>query len=200
MIIFMSDILCVTNRLLCKDDFLLRIDKIASYRPAGIILREKDLSDAEYKILASYVNDICKRYGTKLILHTFVKTAQELDVCAIHLPMRVLKNMSDEEKESFSVIGASCHSLNEAKEAENSGCSYITLGHIFNTDCKKGLQGRGLEFLKMICKCVSIPVYAIGGISALNAEAVRNTGTSGICVMSGVMTCDDPSEYLRSLE
>ena len=49
MIISMSDILCVTNRALCKEDFLQRVEKIAANHPKGIILREKDLSEEEYK-------------------------------------------------------------------------------------------------------------------------------------------------------
>ena len=51
----MSDILCVTNRALCAEDFLLRVEKIAAARPGGIILREKDLSEGEYKALARQV-------------------------------------------------------------------------------------------------------------------------------------------------
>lgn len=49
MIIYMSDILCVTKRSLCKEDFLVRIEKIAKTEAAGIILREKDLSKEEYQ-------------------------------------------------------------------------------------------------------------------------------------------------------
>ena len=48
MITCMSDILCVTNRRLCSEDFLTQLGKIAEARPAGIILREKDLPEEEY--------------------------------------------------------------------------------------------------------------------------------------------------------
>ena len=57
----MSDILCVTNRSLCHEDFLQRIRKIAACQPKGIILREKDLSEAAYKALAENVMQICKQ-------------------------------------------------------------------------------------------------------------------------------------------
>ena len=39
----MSEVLCVTNRQLCREDFLTRLERIAAAKPAGIILREKDL-------------------------------------------------------------------------------------------------------------------------------------------------------------
>ena len=49
----MSDILCVTNRKLCREEFFTRIEKIAVAKPAGIILREKDLGEKEYMQLAT---------------------------------------------------------------------------------------------------------------------------------------------------
>ena len=52
MIISMSDILCVTSRALCGEEFLTRLDRIAAARPAGILLREKDLSEGDYEALA----------------------------------------------------------------------------------------------------------------------------------------------------
>ena len=164
----MSDILCVTNRLLCREDFLTRIQKIAACRPAGIILREKDLPEAEYKALAAQVLNVCREQQVPCMLHTFADAALELHWEAIHLPMPVLRSLSPEQKGKFRVIGASCHSAEEAREAEALGCTYITAGHIFATGCKKGIPGRGLDFLREVCREVSIPVYAIGGIRGEN--------------------------------
>ena len=115
-----------------------------------------------------------------------------------HLPLHILREMTAEQKGAFRVIGASCHSVEEAVEAQGLGCMYITAGHVFETDCKKDLPGRGLDFLKAVCGSVSIPVYAIGGISAGNLCAVRGAGASGACVMSGLMRCEDPKTYLAS--
>ncbi|MGN0713417.1 MAG: thiamine phosphate synthase [Anaerovoracaceae bacterium] len=49
-----------------------------------------------------------------------------------------------------------------------------------------------------MCKAVAIPVYAIGGISPENIDAVRAAGAAGACVMSGLMRCEDPKNYLTS--
>lgn len=196
MITFMSDILCVTNRKLCREDFLARIERIASCHPAGIILREKDLCESEYTKLAEKVLTICGRYHTPLILHSFIPAAMELKVTAIHLPLPLLQAMTVEERSHFSVIGASCHSPEDAVIAQQRGCTYITTGHIFDTDCKKGLPGRGLDFLKHVAASTTLPIYAIGGINPENVESVRDAGAAGACVMSGLMTCENPWEYL----
>lgn len=195
-----SDILSVTNRKLCREKFLDRIEKIAAAHPAGIILREKDLSEEEYRNLAEQVLEICRKQETQCILHCFCDTAIELGCDAVHLPLSVLMNMDPEKRKKFRIMGASCHSGEDAVMAEKMGCTYITVGHIFDTDCKKGLPGRGLEFLKQVCQRVSVPVYAIGGITGTDMKKIRRTGASGACVMSGLMTCEDPKEYLEGFK
>lgn len=196
MIICMCDILCVTNRHLCREDFLVRIEKIAAARPAGVIFREKDLTKDEYKELAVQVLKICEKHKTLCILHNFPDAAAELKVKALHLPLPVLRGLSPSDRAGFPILGASCHSVKDAAEAESLGCTYITAGHIFDTACKEGTAGRGLAFLKNVCERVSIPVYAIGGITSENITAVRMAGAQGACVMSSAMTWDDVSKKL----
>ena len=192
----MSDLICITNRKLCSNNFLDQIEMIASAHPKAIVLREKDLSEKEYEQLARQVMQICQKHGTQCILHSFSNVATTLGATAVHMPLPLLQKMTPQEKSHFQIIGASCHSLEEAKEAQNLGCTYITAGHIFLTDCKKGLPGRGLPFLEEICKTVRIPVYAIGGISSQNMESVRKTGAAGACIMSGFMRCKTLEEIM----
>lgn len=204
----MYDILCVTNRRICREDFLVRIEKIAAVTlqtdklrgRLGIILREKDLDEAEYKRLASEVMRICRKYGVKFIPHSFTDIACELGCDSVHLPLSILRAAPRERLSAFSCIGASCHSAEEAAEAEKLGCTYITAGHIFDTDCKSGIPGRGTEFLREVCESVAVPVYAIGGISPNNAAEVRSCGVSGVCVMSGAMLCDDVYKYFSAFQ
>lgn len=192
----MSDLICITNRKLCSNNFSDQIEMIASAHPKAIVLREKDLSEKEYEQLARQVMQICQKHGTQCILHSFSNVAIALGAVTVHMPLPLLQKMTPQEKSHFQIIGASCHSLEEAKEAQDLGCTYITAGHIFLTDCKKGLPGRGLPFLEEICKAVRIPVYAIGGISSQNIESVRKTGAAGACIMSGFMRCKTVEEIM----
>lgn len=191
MIIFMSKIICVTNRKLCQTEFLRQIEEVASCRPDMIVLREKDLSEQEYAVLADCVTNICERYHVLCVWHNFVELAKQRGCRAIHLPLQKLRVLEPEERSMFSVLGSSCHSIEEAREAEALGCHYIFVGHIFETECKKGLQGRGLAFLREICANVSIPVYGIGGICEDNIEEVLQAGASGVAIMSGFMSTVD---------
>lgn len=197
---YMSDILCVTNRRLCRENFRTRIEQIAACHPAGIILREKDLSPEEYGPLAAQVMDVCARYDVTCILHSFVDTAISLQADAIHLPLHILREMTSAQKRQFSMIGASCHSAEDALEAQMLGCTYITAGHVFTTDCKKGLPGRGLDFLRNVCASAAIPVYGIGGIGTDNIAQVRDAGASGACLMRSLMVCEDVPGLMRAME
>ena len=108
---------------------------------------------------------------------------------SIHLPIHRLRSMKLEQLSDFSRIGCSIHSAEEAKEAQDLGATYLTAGHIYATDCKKGLPPRGLDFLKQVCENVKIPVYAIGGIrpDLEQLDEVLSTGARGVCIMSGMM-------------
>ena len=119
---------------------------------------------------------------------------------ALHIPMHRLRKLTDAQRQKFSVLGASCHSVAEAREAAALGCTYITAGHIFSTDCKKDLKPRGIDFLEEICASVDIPVYAIGGITSQTAGALKTMKIQGVCVMSGFMQCEDPAEYMKELK
>ena len=181
--------ICVTNRTLCRDDFLTRIDHIAKKGVAdAILLREKDLTEREYLELAEKVLSICKLHNRRCILHTYYKAAKELGCKEIHLPLPLLQKMREEgAKEWFTTVGTSVHSLKQANLAMHLQADYMTAGHIFETDCKKGLPGRGLSFLsKVVCES-EVPVYGIGGISADNAGQIMETGAAGVCIMSGFM-------------
>ena len=200
--------LCVTNRKLCRGDFLERIRRIAgreiSLKSSGkaasgsvwetgetgmtadaIVLREKDLTEEEYFFLAEKVLNICGDFGMPCIRHTFYRAAKQLGCRRIHLPLGVFGQM--EPDASFDVIGTSVHSTEQARQAVLLGASYVTAGHVFATDCKKGLPGRGLPFVREVVQAAGIPVYGIGGINAANAPSVMKEGASGVCIMSAFM-------------
>lgn len=190
-------LICVTNRKLCKDDLLTRIAQIAKGKPYGIMLREKDLTQIEYEALAFVTSKICAEYEVPLIVNQNIKAAEKLKIPNIHLSMEYLRSNIN-KLQGFSQVGASVHSIEEAKEAEKIGATYLVAGHIFSTDCKKGVPPRGLPFLKEVCESVSIPVFAIGGITRNNVGEVAGTGASGICIMSEAMTCANPIELASS--
>lgn len=175
--------IAVTNRSLCRTGLKEQVEKICK---AGLcdalILREKDLSEAEYISLAKSIKEICDEHGLDFICNNMPGAASRL-ACGLQMSYRSFL----EQEHRSDGTWVSVHSLDEAIEAERLGADGLIAGHIFVTDCKKGLAPRGLEFLKEVCDAVSIPVFAIGGIDESNSDLVRLAGAQGECRMSWYM-------------
>ena len=194
----------ISNRKLCENENLEKqIEKIFSAYERKIILknfdivaltlREKDLDKNEYLKLIEKIYPICKRYGINLILHQNydLNLDDKYNIEGIHLSYSIFKSLSQNIKaeliKKYKRIGVSIHSLDEAKEVENLGASYVVAGHIFETDCKKGLEPRGLKFVEDLSSKLTIPIFAIGGIDEKNSLSVINNGAFSICMMSTLM-------------
>lgn len=189
------DLVCVTSHALCTDDFIARIGALAEAGIDRIILREKDLSEHAYLTLARQALDAG---GDRVILHHFPTACAALDAPRLHVSLpQLVENPT--LRQQVDLLGVSIHAPEEAVRAEALGADYVTAGHVFDTDCKRGLPGRGLDFLRETCRAVRIPVYAIGGIAAENLAAVCDAGAAGACLMSGLMVCPDPAAEVACL-
>lgn len=166
-----------------------RLAKLPELRPQAVILRAKALDKAAYRTLALQAQQSCEAAGIPLILHSDWQLARELGINMLHLPLALLRQISEYERAYFTWLSTSVHSVGEAQEAQALGATVLIAGHIYTTQCKAGLAPRGLGFLQSVCSAVNLPVYAIGGISfdaAQHAELQAN-GARGACVMSAYM-------------
>ena len=181
----------ITNRHLVQGDFLEQLEKVTKLHPHALILREKDLTDDAYESLAKKVFDLCKREDITCFLHTKIEIARKIGCQNIHLSIPVLKGLSETEKkaltEDFCEISISCHSMEDVEIAMAGGATQIILGTIFETECKKGVLGMGVEFVREICQKCPLPVYAIGGMNLQRLPLVIDAGAAGCCMMSGFM-------------
>ena len=190
-------IMAVTNRKICNRPLNEQIERILSLekRPDYIMLREKDLQPEEYLKLYEDINKLCAGLKEKLILHNFYEYAGivKIPAYAVHVSFNEFAENTDKVLEAAKhtqsrKAGVSVHSLEEAVQSQKLGAGYVTAGHIFETDCKKGLKPRGTEFLTEIVHNINIPVFAIGGINEYNIELVKECGSYGACLMSGFMS------------
>ena len=194
----------ITNRKLCENENLERqIEKIFSaykkkiflenFEIVALTLREKDLYKNEYLNLVKKIYPICKKYRIDLILHQNynLNLDKKYKIEGIHLSYDNFKSLNKNIREGlikkYKRIGISIHSIDEAKEVENLGATYVVAGHIFETDCKKDLEPRGLNFIKELSSILTIPIFAIGGINEENSNLVLNSGAFGVCMMSSLM-------------
>ena len=191
----MFELVCVTHRGLCAGGLPRRVGELCRGGIGRVILREKDLSEENYEALA---RQVLEAGGDRVVLHHFPAACAKLGVPRLHLSLGELEG-DPAVRERVELLGVSVHAPQEAVRAQALGADYVTAGHVFATDCKKGLPGRGLPWLEQVVKAVSIPVYAIGGMGPDNLAAVARTGAAGACLMSSLMTCPDPEKTVRAL-
>ena len=194
----------ISNRKLCENENLEKqIEKIFSayqrkiilenFEIVALTLREKDLYKNEYLKLVEKIYPICQKYRIDLILHQNydLRLDNKYNIKGLHLSYNTFKSLNKNIREElirkYKKIGVSIHSINEAKEVENLGANYVVAGHIFKTDCKKGLEPRGLKFVENLSSILTIPIFAIGGINQENSHLVINSGAFGVCMMSSLM-------------
>ena len=194
----------ISNRKLCANENLEKqIEKIFSayqrkiilenFEIVSLTLREKDLYKNEYLKLVEKIYPICQKYRIDLILHQNynLRLDNKYNIKGLHLSYNTFKslnkNIREELIKKYKKIGVSIHSIDEAKEVENLGATYIVAGHIFKTDCKKDLEPRGLKFIQELSLILTIPIFAIGGINQENSHLVINSGAFGVCMMSSLM-------------
>ena len=194
----------ISNRKLCENENLEKqIEKIFSayerkiilknFEIVALTLREKDFNKNEYLKLIEEIYPICQKYKINLILHQNydLNLDDKYKIDGIHLSYSIFKSLNQNIKaeliKKYKRIGVSIHSLEEAKDVESLGASYVIAGHIFKTDCKKGLEPRGLKFIEDLSSALSIPIFAIGGIDEKNSLSVINNGAFSVCMMSTLM-------------
>ncbi|MBJ7932094.1 MULTISPECIES: thiazole tautomerase TenI [Bacillus cereus group] len=160
-------------------------------------IREREKSTKE---LYEGVEGLLKKGfpASKLVINDRIDIAILLNIPRVQLGYRSADVRLVKEKFSYLHVGYSVHSLEEAIVAFKNGADSLVYGHVFPTDCKKGVPARGLEEISDIASCLSIPITAIGGITPENTVDVLTNGVSGIAVMSGIVSSSNPYSKAKS--
>jgi thiamine-phosphate pyrophosphorylase len=167
----------------------------------AVQLREKDLATRDLYDLAGRVLAMTRAAGAVLLINDRVDVAMAVSADGVHLTRRSLppketRDLLGPEK----LIGISCHSLAEIREAEDGGVDFVVLGPIFETPSKAPF---GLPLttaaLQQARAVTSLPILAIGGINPLRVPEVMAAGANGVAVISAVMAAPDPGEATAEL-
>jgi thiamine-phosphate pyrophosphorylase len=98
------------------------------------------------------------------------------------------------------VIGVSCHSIEEACEAEKAKADYILFGPVFETPSKLPFGApQGIEALAEVCRAVPMPVIALGGVNEQNAASCIRAGAAGIAAIRMFQESPDAKDVTESL-
>lgn len=167
----------------------------------AIQLREKDLSGRDLFSLAEKVAKLCQAYNAALFINDRIDVALAVDAAGVQLsqtslPIVTTRALLGPQK----IIGASTHSLQEAREAEQNGADFVLFGPVYFTTLKAAYGApQGLPALKTIVDNISLPVYAIGGIKPENIESTNKLGVRGVALISAIVSAESPKEAAQKM-
>jgi thiamine-phosphate pyrophosphorylase len=171
-----------------------------------IQLRMKDVPVEVVEAEALRIMKLCKEYGATFIIDDNVELVKKLGADGVHLGKNDMP-IADARKilgRNF-IIGGTANTFDDVCTHVNSGADYIGMGPFRYTTTKKnlspvlGLQGYKGILGQMAAKGISVPVVAIGGITADDIEDVMQTGVSGIALSGTILRATDPVSETRQI-
>ena len=170
----------------------------------AVQLREKGTS-AQHRIeLGERLRELTGEAGVDLIVNDRIDIAYAIGADGVHLGQSDPSvSTAREILGPAATIGVSVSTVSEARLAAISGADYLGVGAIYGTDSKPDAEtaddGLGVDQLAKIVEAVTIPVIAIGGVTAENAAEPIAAGASGVAAISAITAADDPTAATREL-
>ncbi len=166
-----------------------------------IQLREKDLPALDLYRYSVKLRSLTHKYDSLLVINDRIDIARAIGADGVHLGRASLPvDVARRQLGDGALVGVSTHSLEEARAAEQDGASFITYGPVFYTPSKARYGNPvGIQSLEEICRTISLPVYALGGISTQNISQIKTTGIHGIAAISALLTTPFPNQTLNQL-
>lgn len=198
----------ITDRKLFASESLLftAVEEALQGGVKAVQLREKDLGIRDLLDMAYRMRRLTAQYTARLFINDRVDVALAVSADGVHLgqsgiPAHAARRAAGKKLK----IGVSAHSLAEAEKAEKEGADFITLGPVYETPSKKQYGAPlGTGMLKTVAGQISLPVFAIGGITPDRISEVLNAGAHGIALISGIFAADNiktrTGEFVRLLQ
>jgi len=188
-------------------------ERIAAAIDAGadwVQVREKDLPARELlavvRAAVTIAEDGSRAAVARVIVNDRLDVALAAGAAGVHLgaasmPARdVVRWCRSGNAPARFLVGVSCHSLEQAREAESAGASYIFFGPVFDTPSKRAFgQPQGVPTLATVCRAIRLPVIAIGGVNEENGAECMHAGAAGIAAIRLFQECRDPEALRRTL-
>ena len=167
----------------------------------GVQLREKALPARDCYELAREMRTLTARYGARLLINDRVDIALAGGADGVHLPEAGLPVAAARELLGPArLIGVSCHSREKALDAERGGADFITFGPVWFTPSKVSYgEPVGVGSLVEATRSLSIPVFALGGVTRDRVPELLASGIHRIACISALLAAPAPCAEAKDL-
>ncbi len=182
------------------DGFCSSIESLCEAGVGVLQLRDKTLDDRQLVERARHLATICRRHGVVSIINDRGDIAVAAGADGVHVGQGEL-TIADVRAVvgTEALVGLSTHSIEQARAAVLAGADYIGVGPTFPTPTKQFDAFPGLDLIREVAAEITLPAYAIGGITTQNVGQVLEAGLSRLAVSSAVSGSDDPTAAVQDL-
>lgn len=164
-------------------------------------LREKELDEEHFLEEARELQKLCREYQVPFVINDNVDIAAAINADGVHVGQSDMEAGDVRAKLGpDKIIGVTAKTVEQAVLAQERGADYLGVGAVFHTDSKADAKEISFDTLKDICKAVSIPVIAIGGITEENVRELAGSGICGIAVISAIYAQRDIKKAAENLK
>lgn len=184
-----------------EDEFLARVRAALEGGVDVLQLRCKDLEALPYLRLAERVRSLAHEARVPFIINDRPDVALAVGADGVHLGQNDLPPaFARRILPASAIIGRSSHQPADAERALAEAATYFAVGPVWETPTKPGRKAAGLSYVRDVAaRRVTIPWYAIGGITHENVAEVLEAGATRIAVVRAILDARDPSEAARGL-
>ncbi len=169
-------------------------------------LRMKDAANNDILRVGKHIGELCRSAGATFIIDDHVELVKPLSADGVHLGKTDMP--ADEARKIIGydkIIGVTANSYKDIINATSLGADYIGLGPFRFTTTKKNLSPvLGLDgYRNIMARChaegISLPIVAIGGITACDVAGIMATGISGIAVSGAILNASNITEETKNI-
>lgn len=172
-------------------------------------LRAKDWPQVEIQRLAERLLAVTQAHDVWLVINDHPEVARAVGAPLCHLGqedffdagwthVRQLPDVAAAEHTASPLgVGLSSHAPAQAERAVAAGAAYVAVGPVYPTPTKPGRPAVTLEYVRWAAAHLTVPWFAIGGLTLANLEAVLAAGARRICVVSALLNAPDVTRACR---
>ncbi len=187
------------------DDFLARLESALRAGIRLVQLRAKTVTnESDFVVLAQRALALCRTHHARLLLNSTPEVAARVGADGVHLTARHLMNLEQRPPAKSMWVSASCHSVAELRHAHAIGVDFALLAPVLDTRTHPGAAVLGWDGFEALARTASLPVYALGGMTATQGAEAQRRGGQGIAVLGAIWDAADcaraVAEITRGLE
>lgn len=150
-----------------------------------MVLRWFDRPDTE--TVGRRLRDICRERGLTFLVGADPDLAEHLDSNGVHLPDRMLSKAPGLRLRNPKwLITGAAHSADALTRGAEFALDAALLSPVFASASPSAGQAIGAEDFTRIVGGAGLPVYALGGVDAVNAPRLLDSGACGLAAIGAI--------------